>query len=254
MIHPKVKKLYIYEPPDCYTKNILREKCLWAAKSESFNDPFDCDLEIEKPYMTPKAILKEMRKRGRCKNDIDHYKALNLDNKGEFIPKEKKRIDDIIECFLEENKNLGIVCMSERCDSILMWSHYAKSHTGVCFEFIRTEENNLGDSDVCSPVSYKKNYPKINLAEILLRQDGTAMRLLMRTKSIEWSYEKEWRYMHEHGNNKCQFPGPISRVIFGIKIKDDFKSCIEKLCNEHKIPCVQARKANRKYRIEVPPK
>lgn len=254
MIHPKVKKLYIYKPPNCRTKDILREELLWAAKPESFNDPFDCDLEIEKPYMTPKAVLKEMRKRGRSKNDINQYKASNLDNKGKFIPKEKKRIDDIIENFLEENKNLGIVCMSERCDSILMWSHYAQSHTGVCLEFVRTEENNLGDSDVCSPVNYANNYPKINLAKALIRQDGTAMRLLMGTKSIEWSYEKEWRYMHENGNNKCEFPGPISRVILGVKIKDDFKSRIEKLCSQRNIPCVQAKKADRKYQIEVPSK
>ena len=252
MIRPEVKKLYIYKPPNCYTKDILREECLWAAKPESFNDPFDCDLEIEKPYMTPEAVLKEMRKRGRSKNCIDQYKALNLDDKREFIPEEKKRIDNEIQNFIDENKNLGIVCMSERCDSMLMWSHYAQSHTGVCFEFIRTKETILGDSEVCSPVKYKENYPKINLAEALILQDGTAMGLLMYTKSIEWSYEKEWRFMKENGGNKCELPVPISRVIFGIKIKDDFKSCIEKLCGQRNIPCIQARKDNREFRIEVP--
>ena len=32
-------------------------------------------------------------------------------------------------------KDALATCFSKRNDSILMWSHYADSHKGVCFEF-----------------------------------------------------------------------------------------------------------------------
>ena len=147
---------------------------------------------------------------------------------------------------------MGVVCLSEVCDSILMWSHYAENHKGVCFEFIRAEDNALGDSESCSPVKYDRHYPIIDLGQMLLKQDGETFESMMKTKSGDWAYEKEWRLITEEGDQECQLPGPISRVILGIKIEDPFKSNIKTLCQERNIPCVQARKVDREFRIEVP--
>ena len=147
---------------------------------------------------------------------------------------------------------MGILCLSEECDSVLMWSHYAQDHKGVCFEFIRTEENLLGDDDICSPVNYFRHYPHIDIGQMVLNTDGRTIALMMKTKSADWSYEKEWRLITLLGDQKCPWPGPISRVILGIRIEDGFKANIEKLCKDRNIPCVQARKADREFRIEVP--
>ena len=146
---------------------------------------------------------------------------------------------------------MGILCLSEEWDSIRMWSHYAKDHTGVCFEFTRAQEkeNALGNDDICSPVNYVRHYPHIDIGQMVLNPDGGTIGLMMKTKSIDWSDEKEWRLITLQGDQKCELPGPISRVILGIRIEDGFKAIIEKLCKDRNIPCVQARKADRELRI-----
>ena len=74
---------------------------------------------------------------------------------------------------------------------------------------------------------------------------------MMRTKSWEWAYEQEWRLITDYGDRECPLPGPISRVILGVKIEKWFKSCIETLCKERNIQCVQAKRSDREFRIEI---
>ena len=249
MLWPRITKLYMYKPPNDYTLGILRNERLWAAKPRHFNDPFDCDLEVAKG-ITPKDVLAAMRREKYSKKEIDEYTAKFV-TAGNFTPEEQERVDKAIQEVIEDIKNWGILCLSEECDSIRMWSHYAKDHTGVCFEFTRAAGNCLGDEDMCSPVMYVRHYPHIDLGQ-MLKPDGSTISLLMKTKSDDWSYEKEWRLITEQGDQKCPLPGPISRVILGIRIEDGFKACIEKLCKARNIPCVQAKKAYREFRIEVP--
>lgn len=49
----------------------------------------------------------------------------------------KKTLKKII---LELEDLPRISCFSKRYDSILMWSHYASSHEGVCIEFDETRD------------------------------------------------------------------------------------------------------------------
>ena len=257
MYYPHITKLYMYKPPNCHTLNILRKCCLWAAKPERFNDPFDCDLEIEK-YITEEGFLEALCRKYGKRNQwpccIVQYVDSNFDADGKFIPEERDRIQIETQQFIQKNRNSGVLCLSEEYNSILMWSHYAKGHTGVCFEFTRAKDNALGDIDICSPVQYDMHHPIIDLDQLLINPDGETIGLIMKTKSWEWAYEKEWRLMTEDGDQECPLPGPISRVILGIKIEDPFKSDIKDLCREHDILCVQARKVDREFRIEVPSK
>ena len=250
MDYPCITKLYKYRSPNCNTLNILKKQCLWAAKPEDFNDPFDCDLDIS-VGITENNMLAAIHQH-RSESTIAEYKASNLDADGKFTPEERKRLDHETQGLIEKNKNSGIVCLSEECDSILMWSHYAGEHKGVCFEFTRAVDNCLGDIELCSPVKYDTHYPIIDLGRLLLNQDGETLKIMMYTKSEEWAYEKEWRLITPQGDKECPWPVPISRVILGIKIEDQFKSKIETLCQERNIPCVQARKVDREFRIEVP--
>ena len=255
MLYPYIKKLYIYKPPNAYTLDILISDRLWAPKPERFNDPFDCDLEYVKDFTEEDylaAISQRYGKRDQWPSDIAEQVALDLDADGKFTPEKRDQVNKVIqEEFIEKNKNSGVICMSEVCDSILMWSHYAQSHTGVCFEFIRAEDNDLGDAEICSPVTYKWHYPEIDLG-LLRYEKGLVMESAMGTKSLEWAYEKEWRLITDYGDIECPLPGPISRVILGVKIEDWFKSSIETLCKNRNIPCVKAQKAYRRYKIDVP--
>ena len=249
MLYPLIKKLYMYKPPDAYTLDILINGRLWASKPERFNDPFDCDLEIEKD-ITEESVL-EAARRWRNESQVAEYKTSKLDANGKFTIEERKRLNEIVRNFEKENKNSGVVCLSEVCDSILMWSHYAQNHKGVCFEFTRAENNYLGDEERCSPVRYERHYPPIDLGQMLINQDGETIRLMMKTKSWEWAYEKEWRLITDCGDKEYPLSWPISRVILGVRIEKWFKSCIETLCKERNIQYVQAKKSDREFRIEI---
>ena len=160
MYYPHITELYMYKPPNCYTLDILRKCRLWAAKPERFNDPFDCDLEIS-VGITEDNMLVAIHQNW-SESTIAQYKASKLDADGKFIPEERYRLDKLVQELIEENRNMGVLCLSEVCDSILMWSHYAENHKGVCFEFIRAEDNDFGDLELCSPVKYDRHYPIID--------------------------------------------------------------------------------------------
>ena len=255
MLYPRITKLHMYKPPNDYTLNILRNNRLWAAKPEHFNDPFDDgNLKIAKDVTEQDYLAATCRKYGKSNQwprDIVQYVSENLDADGNFTSIGRDRVNKAIQELIEKNRNSGVVCLSEVYDSILMWSHYAQKHMGVCFEFIRAEDNDLGDEEKCSPVRYDRHYPQIDLGRMLIDQDGETIRLMMKTKSWEWAYEKEWRLITDCGDKEYPLSWPISRVILGVRIEKWFKSCIETLCKERNIQYVQAKKSDREFRIEI---
>ena len=124
--------------------------------------------------------------KARCEEEIARFESISKNS----IDTTKK--DSLATCFSKDNK------------SILMWSHYGKSHTGVCIEYDRPESSDFVD------VVYSKRRPKLKYAElvsylsaitIIGEKDGYKMddKLIYSmvypfiVKSIEWKYEKEVR-------------------------------------------------------------
>lgn len=91
--------------------------------------------------------------------------------------------------------NLGVLALSEKCDDLLMWAHYAQNHKGLVIGFDsehRYFHQQLGPSDefrYVRKVRYSKGRPNIRLTTI---EDLTGIFL---TKSEDWKYEDEWRVM-----------------------------------------------------------
>jgi len=131
----------------------------------------------------------------------DIYKALALSpTKREIINQKPEMIKSkkFIKGLMNELRNtLGILSLSERNDSILMWSHYANSHKGFCIGF----GNNLDVkvSDVREVIYAEVRNTKF-LFDFLTNSDPTLenfeealRREYFLTKYIDWKYEKEWR-------------------------------------------------------------
>ncbi|WP_198155384.1 DUF2971 domain-containing protein [Moritella sp. JT01] len=97
----------------------------------------------------------------------------------------------------------GIVSLSETPDNLLMWSHYAQEHKGAVVEFFIDETDplsifNISKCPISSDaklgkVNYRKrrNYP-FNVDAESLEPIRTHYYL---TKSDEWIYEKEHRFI-----------------------------------------------------------
>jgi hypothetical protein len=85
----------------------------------------------------------------------------------------------------------GVLSLSERWDSILMWSHYGDFHKGYCVGF---REEKLRNSIFATGgrVMYPKDnkFPEISPLE---QDEAKVMVIQTHAKSTEWSYEKEYR-------------------------------------------------------------
>lgn len=87
---------------------------------------------------------------------------------------------------------VGALCVSEVCDSLLMWAHYAASHTGFVLEFdaqhpfFNAQRSENDELRHIRRVLYRDARP----SGLLLELEASDMFLV---KSTQWSYEREWR-------------------------------------------------------------
>lgn len=100
--------LYKYRAIDKNTLNILINREIFFPLSKYFNDPFDSQL-------LPGEYIESLIKMGVY--DTESSKLFD-----EALLKKKQ-------------ETYGVYCLSKESKSILMWSHYAVSHKGICFGF-----------------------------------------------------------------------------------------------------------------------
>lgn len=248
---------------DSFQKDVLKNNQLFLSSPNYFNDPFD--VRIHKSYLSlnsPEKIKKYADAFiGRQKQNIIDM-GLNI------IEEHKKLVYDLtnnIQEFQESNEKIaskqqdihyGILSLTTRWDSILMWSHYGDHHKGVCYGFWEKKLRESRLFDKGGLVSYPKNneYPIIDpLEENPIRLGFAATH----TKSSEWKYENEYRLF------KLLFPKAptdkdriklipdnfFAEIILGISISKDHKNEILKLAKMKGIKVFQAKKVSQKFEI-----
>ena len=188
-----IARLYKYLPYNENSLSILINKEIWCPKAKSLNDPFEFQFHLTKLSMNG-------------------------------IPIEQDSIREA----QHQVRELGVVCLSEINDNILMWSHYAQGHTGFCIEFERTEENDLGNWDICLPVVYPSDnqIPAFSPNEFL---DNKALAKIATTKASDWYYEKEWRLITKIENRLIPLPENITAIIFGCLMDNSKRRTIAKI-------------------------
>jgi hypothetical protein len=214
--------LYKYRSFDDHKfKQIFEEGSLYFSRPEQFNDPFE-----SKPKLIGLDTLEEKRRYieshvQRYYEHLGYMKRKEL--KREFLIQlsdPKVTLDKVHEVI---NKN-GVLCLSKRWDKTLMWSHYAKSHTGICIgiDFSNYKNDDFG---FYHDVIYSQNYPSINFELFGSEHDEALTKLLqqtMQTKSNEWSYEEEVRFIKfraQGGAGVYPFnKNKISEIILGARI------------------------------------
>jgi len=205
-----------------YLEQTIRSNELFFPKASSFNDPFDCrpvfsfdSNEEEMKRYLKRVTAKNMRGANRLERRSQESGALRRFQE----TKARKRL---IQTNLHHiTEKVGILCLSELADDILMWSHYADSHRGVCLEFD-------AQSDFfarAQSVKYQLDRPILN--PILDSPARMAVSALL-TKAEHWAYEKEWRIVeYEKGPGVYHFPpSALTGIIFGSQISETLVSTI----------------------------
>lgn len=109
---------------------------------------------------------------------------------------------------------------------MIMWSHYASSHNGVCIEY-SLDENPYLNSQL-QPVIYTKT--TLSCDQIL---DNNFLPYVLLLKGPEWAYEKEWRIISASKENK--FPAKASAIYLGARaIKNNTTLSVVQEIAKHK--------------------
>lgn len=199
-------------------KRMLENNELYCAAPSLFNDPFDCKI-----YKNHYLLDSQEKKEEYVEASIRNYKDWFIQNKRN-IDEEKfllrKRLEDL-DKYQTEHENiedsytdnfLGVVSFSGRWNSILMWSHYANYHFGFCVGFNELKMRNSRLFGKGGNVIYKEDFPVFDP----LNNDPQASMFKPLYKSLEWSYEEEYRMINLYYNARPTKPNRI--VVF----QDDF--------------------------------
>ncbi|VGO14605.1 hypothetical protein PDESU_03168 [Pontiella desulfatans] len=188
---------------------------LWFSSPQKFNDPFDCDFPVSSSFTVDEFIeftygCYELTGKDP-KNIIRKYKIADIESRQALC-------HSILNAYKTKMSSHGICCFSERWDSILMWSHYADKHAGICVGY--DDSNN---DDLLIEVKYSTHYPELHIKETI-KDAGKVMEKYLLTKSSDWLYEREHRIIHKSCCDDCdESPFPIVEVIFGVKADEQLK-------------------------------
>ena len=202
--------LYKYLPPT--RVEVLKKRLIRFTQPTDFNDPFEF-----RPAMT--SLLSNKHIDTFMAEDFDRMVDEELIKYGalvpavakeifpEFIAAQKARFPEIIRSMEPAalaaiqpmiwgvlNRNVGLLCLSEIKDSLLMWGHYAHNHTGfvVGFDsedpFFDTRRSDKAEFGYLIKVTYSPTRPNVTLS-------NSGSLEWFETKSQDWAYEKEWRLL-----------------------------------------------------------
>lgn len=142
------------------------------------------------------------------------------DDIGELLIFFKNNIEKtILKSIREARKNqfdkVGVTCFSKNNSNLLMWSHYADSHKGICLEF----DSTLEPFSKSFEVIYDSNIPVIE-SDLLFQEEHSleSFRKLLSFKSKDWEHEEEVRLLHREKNKKFGYPRyALKAIYFGLK-------------------------------------
>ena len=158
-------------------------------------------------------------------------------------------------------QHAGVSCFSETRESILMWSHYADEHKGVCIGFSVAD---LLQSLMCNPVGPCIEGVSLSSVPCVVQYNdvlpvweagyGETVGDVVATKARCWAYEREWRIfaLHAAGKQQKLLPGTFKQIIFGAKSAENDKAGeINALAKRYPaVEFLKAKISREEYKVE----
>lgn len=237
-----------------YVKQIIIENKMWFASPTHFNDPFDCSpvLTVNSTKATRRNLQGMLRDEvaGMTRNERRAMRELA------FHPSFKDHLRKAREQSLAR---MGVLSLSALPDQVLMWSHYADAHKGICLRLNPT----LGDTlfAAAQRVIYSAKRPILSPAE----DDAEALvDKSILTKADFWAYEEEWRVVRHEGCSFSNKGGPglvdfdaraLDGIILGACISDHDAAEVELWTQEreHPVELLRARPNDSRFSLDIVP-
>lgn len=207
---------------------------LYFPAAVSFNDPFDC-----RPTFSSAASPDELKQKVKRLSEDRAWPALDRNQRRFWVRslRDSKVLAKIqTDNITEITSAMGVLCLSEIADDILMWSHYADSHRGLCLEFDGSAEFFARAQQVV----YKTERPIINpfldSQERSVRDKWVIDALL--TKAAHWCYEKEWRIVEYASRPQVYHfpPTALTGIIIGANMPDTSAAVVASWIRQRRTP------------------
>ena len=239
-----IKHLYKFLPANGYTIVNLAQQQLHFSYPRELNDPFDCASRIIYPETKQdwEKWLDELSLSPKKRLGQERYLA-SIKYDGNKFSRER---------YQEDINSFIVLALSEINDHILLWSHYAQSHKGICLGFAtRIEGESLGilfDEPTLIfilPNVEKGFLPvrKVKYTKMMpepynrLRDDDKKLMEFTITKHVDWKYESERRIVLPRSFVDTQLLKynkiSLEQVIFGYRSNDTFRQQIYDAIRKH---------------------
>lgn len=214
-----------------YTHRIIADRRIYYAAPTQFNDPFDCDVSV-------------------CMDGADLAKhRIRATQEAEVKVRAQEKLR------AETNKYFAVLSLSQVNDNLLMWSHYADCHAGVCLEF---------SFEATAPlhrVEYVERQPRLHFADFdEVGRDSSRFKSavieVLTAKAVDWAYEKEWRCIDTDGPGERPMPRDmLTGIIFGCRTSDGNKAMIRDwvASSGRTVNFYQARQRDGAFALDVYP-
>ncbi|EKD32216.1 MAG: hypothetical protein ACD_77C00146G0003 [uncultured bacterium] len=215
-------------------KKFLRNLTLKFSKPKEFNDPFEFHEKLIDDNLSEEHFLQILSSAGITDpNTISAHREIFKRDYPDFV----NRISDTHRRRKEATK---LCCFSTDHDNILMWSHYAEKHKGICIGFSKEIiQSILPEDSTINGANYCKNITPLNISVY----KDEAINNWVLTKYQGWEYENEVRIIIGGGMNNIipasliKIPeNSISEIYLGCiidpKEKKNIRKLIKKLHNK----------------------
>lgn len=247
------RRLYKYGRLGARSEATFSSDQLWFSTPLQLNDPFEC-----RPWFTFEGTDDQVidflatqvrRYDASATSETALARARNILRGG--FQHDRPSWEALRQALLEMLSNeIGLYCLAEIPDSILMWTHYADDHKGFCLAFEATDQTPVfGEAQ---KVIYSDDYPQVDFFNTPHEKQ---VDLIFLTKFSGWAYEREWRIVdHERGPGLRTYPRELLKeVIFGLRMSSEDKARIRAWVSRrgHPVELYQAVRHEQSFSVVV---
>ncbi len=179
---PHPEKLYKFYPLSSYSLDALYRHYFYLANPESFNDPFDCNINLLEGIVGKETLQTVKR---------------------------------------NSFKSAGICCLSTTLDNHLMWAHYTNNYDGFAIEF-KDMQVDIHREDfkqfALAPVTYPLQPPRVTTNKPYSHQYLFTTKLNHWKYENEWRIVTD---LNTDSREMYFVPNTVSSVYIGHKIPDN---------------------------------
>jgi hypothetical protein len=261
MVLPPILYKYIsltpnQTPPWQDRLNMLLEGRCYLSSAADFNDPFDCLPFIAAPTTEPGLTV---WKHGMAERIAE---SMAGSAPASFIKQRVLQafgglptsvlIDKLQDAAAANAEKMGVFCLAQTINSVLMWSHYATNHQGLAVQF----DFNCGDAEALLPiwkVEYQATRPMVTDMHVPTQTRPLADALAI--KADFWLYEQEWRVMRaDKAREVILFDANlITGLVIGAKCTPDDRRRIREIADERGLATYRMHVARRTFDLEMRP-